>query len=621
MKLDCFQVARLILLTTTAHLVAASESPLHGQIHALPGILYQSPVPQAEYILPQTTVIIRPAGIIDTSLLSNPTLFHVEGSGSGLHSGEVILSDDRQTIIFKPYTPFAPGERVFVNVDLGQLTHTVRNDDSTSFSFFISNGGVIIPRGSSLFPEEDLTAPGTTSDTEQFNPPSSLPAPTRADTLPLDFPYVSTFLNGETSDGNIFLANIRFSGSFVPYLLVLDNQGNPVFYRRMTAACYDFKLHPNGLMTYFSTPPSRFYAMDQTCSIVDSFMCRNGYPTDVHDIQLLENGHVLLMSYDPQVVDMSAIVPGGRQAALVYGLILQELDLNKEVVFQWRSWDYVSILDATHEDFTAASIDYVHGNALQLDTDGHILVSCRHMDEIMKISRLTGEILWRWGGKNNQFTFFNDTLGFSHQHAIRRIENGHLTLFDNGNFHSFVVSRALEYALDEQNKTATLVWEYRDSTNIYGGAMGYVQRLSNGNTLVSWGATNPTVTEVRPDGSKVFEMTLDQGMFSYRAYRFPFNAGNSAPQEVPKSFSLYQNYPNPFNGSTTFIVDLPEASVLTFKVYNILGQEVLTIMENVHRNAGIYTHTINLSSLPSGVYFFRLSNGKLAETRKVLLVK
>jgi len=71
---------------------------------------------------------------------------------------------------------------------------------------------------------------------------------------------------------------------------------------------------------------------------------------------------------------------------------------------------------------------------ISYDNDGNLLISSRHLDEITKINRTTGSIIWRLGGKNNQFAFPNDSLGFSHQHAIRRIGNENILLFDNGNF-------------------------------------------------------------------------------------------------------------------------------------------------------------------------------------------
>ena len=55
------------------------------------------------------------------------------------------------------------------------------------------------------------------------------------------------------------------------------------------------------------------------------------------------------------------------------GLIIQEIDENKNVVFQWRSWDHMEITDAEHINFTGTNIDYVHGNAIDYDHDGNIL--------------------------------------------------------------------------------------------------------------------------------------------------------------------------------------------------------------------------------------------------------
>jgi hypothetical protein len=164
-------------------------------------------------------------------------------------------------------------------------------------------------------------------------------------------------------------------------------------------------------------------------------------------------------------------------------------------------------------------VDYVHGNAIELDADGSLLVSSRHLDEITKISRATGEILWRLGGVNNEFTFTNDPGHFSQQHSIRRLANGHLLLYDNGNYHVPALSRAVEYAVDEVAKTATAVWEYRNSPDVYGGAMGSVERLANGNTVIGWGSTSPALTEVTSSGAEVFELTLPPAIYSYRAFR------------------------------------------------------------------------------------------------------
>src|SRR6266540_4839057 len=109
--------------------------------------------------------------------------------------------------------------------------------------------------------------------------------------------------------------------------------------------------------------------------------------------------------------------------------------------------------------------------------DGTLLISCRHMNEITKIDRQSGQILWRMGlnALNNMFKFPNDTRGWSHQHDARILPNGHLTLFDNGNNLSPQYSRALEFALDEQNLVATKVWDRHHEPEAYSSFMGNVE--------------------------------------------------------------------------------------------------------------------------------------------------
>jgi len=99
---------------------------------------------------------------------------------------------------------------------------------------------------------------------------------------------------------------------------------------------------------------------------------------------------------------------------------------------------------------------------------------CKNLDEITKVDHNTGNIIWRLGGKNNQFTFANDNLGFSRQHDIRRFSNGDISLFDNGEYHPVQVSSAVEYKLDEVNKSANLVRRIYHN-NIYTVTEGSVE--------------------------------------------------------------------------------------------------------------------------------------------------
>src|SRR4030095_8373358 len=111
-----------------------------------------------------------------------------------------------------------------------------------------------------------------------------------------------------------------------------------------------------------------------------------------------------------------------------------------------------------------------------------ILISCKNMNELTKINHATGDIIWRMGGENNQFTFINDNIPehFHSQHDLRRLSNGNISIYNNGNGLPVLVSSAKEYAIDEINKIATLVWYYEhpyvDGVPVFAGATGSTQR-------------------------------------------------------------------------------------------------------------------------------------------------
>ncbi len=356
-------------------------------------------------------------------------------------------------------------------------------------------------------------------------------------TLPADFPHlVAHVITPQVSQDSLFVSPFLFPPSLgTRYLLILDNAGQPIYYRRFPNIFYavDFKLQSNGMLTYFDAASQVFHALDTSYTEVKTYRAGNGYVTDLHDLQVLPNGHALIMIYDPQRVDMSKVVPGGDPNATVIGLVLQELDTRGQVVFEWRSWDHFQITD-TYESLTATTIDYSHGNAVHMDTDGNILLSSRHMSEITKINRATGDIMWRLGGKNSDFTFTN-TQPFVYQHDIRRLPNGNVSLFDNRTGQGPQYSRGIELSLDLAAMTATLVKDYRNAPDTYSVAMGSNQLLSNGNRLIGWGASNTTmVTEFAPDGTKVFELlpTVELPLSSYRAFRFPWHATPAWPPTV-----------------------------------------------------------------------------------------
>ena len=88
----------------------------------------------------------------------------------------------------------------------------------------------------------------------------------------------------------------------------------------------------------------------------------------------------------------------------------------------------------------------------------------------------------------------------------------------------------------------------------------------------------------------------------------------------PMQFQLYQNYPNPFNPNTVISYQLPVNGNVTLKVYDVLGNEIVTLL-NEEKPAGSYEVEFIGTGLPSGIYFYQLQTGSYVETKKMILMK
>ena len=493
---------------------------------------YVFPGDGSEYVALNSNIIIRPGDRLDETVIQEDMLA-VSGEKSGPVSVRPVLSSDGHTLVIYPDRPFEIHEKITVRVLRAMRDAQGKAIGPFEFSFETTS----LP--------EPLNPYETIESLRSLRP--SAPGPAEK----TDLPGIEVTLYGETAPGDLFIAPTKFT-TYDGYLLSLDNSGQVLYQKNYTSGVpLDFTVQPNGLLSYglmyeyFNFAGggyTNFYTLDTTYSVTDTYQMKNGYIADFHDFQLLPNGHALLFGYDLQPVDMSKLVEGGRPDALVAGSIIQELDVNQNVVFQWRSWDYYNILD-TYNDIDQRQFDAIHINSVDVGPDGNLVVSALALGEITKINRLTGEIIWRLGGKNNQFTFINESeqyapLYFMFQHDVRVLDNGHLTIFDNGSSRfGRTYSRAVEYELDETQKTATRVWEYRHDPDIFVPTMGNVQRLPNGNSLICWGFASMNgglaATEVNPAGDKVMDLSFtEDGWTTYRAFRFPYDGGKPAVKVV-----------------------------------------------------------------------------------------
>ena len=115
-------------------------------------------------------------------------------------------------------------------------------------------------------------------------------------------------------------------------------------------------------------------------------------------------------------------------------------------------------------------------------------------------------------------------------------------------------------------------------------------------------------------------LPYDSLAFGTTPYRIDYIDSTDNRIVIPSNYSLSQNYPNPFNPTTTIEYNIPYDGFVVLKIYDILGREVKTLV-NEEKSAGNYSVTLNASSLASGVYFYRLSAGNYTSIKKMVVLK
>lgn len=366
-----------------------------------------------------------------------------------------------------------------------------------------------------------------------------------------ELPQIEVVKTGRPAPGHTFLTLRRIADPVV-HEVVIDENGVPVHHFATDLPSGDFKRQPNGTYSVArqvnpeGQPTHEIVVMNGRFEEIDRVSNVNLENTDDHDAILRADGGRVLMAYEPE---MQEDAPSGSR----WHSDLEIVGPDGEVVFEWSSKDHIPYSD----NLTANDIDYAHINSVADTPDGHLIASFRNTSQVMKIDRQSGDVIWRLGGRSNDFTFVDDPYGGPcAQHHAQELENGNVLIWDNGSeadeaflpnaadmcpdpedpdgppvARSF--SRAVEYELDTEAMTATLVWSHDRDQEVFGPFTGSVQRLENGNTLMGWGTTaigsKPTslvASEIDESGETVWEMSAigadgNGDYFSYRVYRFP----------------------------------------------------------------------------------------------------
>lgn len=281
--------------------------------------------------------------------------------------------------------------------------------------------------------------------------------------------------------------------------------------------------------------PGHYLVADSSYKTVKTVHAGNGYIGDLHEFFLTPQGTAYFTCYGLGHADLSRY-GGSTNGAFYYG-VAQEVDVESgKVLFQWRSDQHAGLDESytTPADYGKTPWDYFHMNAISLDGDGDLLISSRNCWTVYKVSRSTGEIVWRIGGKRSDFSFA-PAAQYAWQHDVKAHSNGSITVFDNGAGVEVTQkqSRALVLRLDHTSKTVELVHQYpHPGGALLASALGSVQLLESGHTFIGWG-DRASFSELGPAGQVLLNGRLaGNTTLSYRAFRFAWTGSPSGPPDV-----------------------------------------------------------------------------------------
>jgi hypothetical protein len=171
-----------------------------------------------------------------------------------------------------------------------------------------------------------------------------------------------------------------------------------------------------------------------------------------------------------------------------------------------------------------------------------------------------------------------------------------------------------------------LQWQTATETNNAGFEVEKaILNSLEGETWEVLGFVNGNGTTTEPMSYSFVDRNVQTGVYQYRLKQIDtdgrFEYSDVVEVEIiPNEFALYQNYPNPFNPTTKIRYQLQKESKVVIKIYDVLGAEVITLL-NEKKEPGVYEVELNAQSLPSGTYIYRIVSGDFVETKKMVLLR
>jgi hypothetical protein len=317
--------------------------------------------------------------------------------------------------------------------------------------------------------------------------------------------------------------------------MILDRRGRLVWFKQLTppdvaANLRIQRLGSRKVLTWWqgTVTPSAFglgegVIANNSYRPIRTVHAGNGYQMDIHEFTLTRGGDALFTVYSPILVHLPGTAAGSLSPLL--DAIVQEVDIHTGlVVWEWHSFGHIPLAQSYATPANSASYDAFHINSIQALPGGRVLLSARDTSAVYEVRRAGSKILWTLGGKASDFRLGRGAR-FFFQHDATMLPGCRISLFDDsaGPPQKRPYSRGVVLRLDMRHHRASLVQEYRRSTNTSAQSEGSVETLANGNVFLGYGA-EPFFSQFSSAGRLLFDASLPQDDGSYRAYSFPWHA-------------------------------------------------------------------------------------------------
>lgn len=348
------------------------------------------------------------------------------------------------------------------------------------------------------------------------------------------------------SRGDILTSLFNGTGTEPSFAVMMDIEGNLKFYHAnpiQKLNISDFKKYvlPNGKTRYTfmqqtkKMPPWAYWygkiiLLDENFQKIKELTQIASNPQngliENHESLLLDDNHYILSRYQNEEIYINDL------PSKIVALVLQEIKDGK-VIFEWNSRNYPELLEESLDACAYQTVyqDYLHFNSLIIDPkDNNLIVSFKRPSTIYKINRKTGAIMWRLGGKKDEFGLSPKQV-FTNQHTATLTQDGFIMVYDNhtdeinssclGSFKYYKQnhSRILKFKIDEESKK---LLDFQEIPLKYHSIyMGSVFETGTDSYIVGYGtASQAAAEEINSNGKVLWRFKLPDTLKTYRVYKY-----------------------------------------------------------------------------------------------------